>query len=260
MASLTDILDDRTTYPDDQKITLANGIETTLGDMRKDFVPKAAYTRKSQEVAREREALAQEKAQFEHAKTEAETQLAALAEKLVTRNGVQSPDEVALALERDPVAKRLMSQLDGMQKKLDEQDARGKRLEEAQASQVRQRYADQHRMVLAALAAKDPTYQDPTKQQELIDFAQREGIPRLDHAYELATKDARLKEIETRAREAGLKEGLERGKRDAAQPIIPLRRLAPTPPEDAPKSFDEAFDRAGRDPEILATLDGYTPS
>jgi hypothetical protein len=117
-------------------------------------------------------------------------------------------------------------------------------------------YIDQHRRALAAIKSKDPDLDETN----LVQYARDNAIPRLDLAYRLLTEDKRYKDGVDKARETASKEGYEKAKRELAQPMLPSRRVAPSVPEDAPKSFDEAAERALRDPEILATMEGhFTP-
>lgn len=251
MPGLSDILADKTKYSDDQKITLADGVETTLGELRGGFSRSDDYTRKTQQVAREREAFAREKAEFERAKADAEAQLAALAEKVVTRQPDTTVDEIERHLQQDPVARKLVEKIDNVTKKAEEAAQRATKAEEALRNQQQNYIADQHRRVLATLKQRDPNLDET----DLVRFAQENYIPRLDLAYRLYTEDTRIKSQVESAREEARKEAYERAKRDLAQPVIPQRRVVHTTlDKDAPKTFDEAAEAATRDPEIINIL------
>lgn len=256
MPNLNDILADKSKYADDRKITLEDGVETTLGELRGGFSRTEDYTRKTQQVAREREAFSREKAEFERAKSEAEAQLAALAEKVVTRQPEVQVDEIERHLQSDPVARKLVEKIDNIGKKANEAEQRAARAEAALQSQQQNYIADQHRRVLATLKQRDPDLNE----QDLVSFAQQNYIPRLDLAYRLYTEDSRTKSAVESAREEARKEAYDRAKRDLAQPVIPQRRVVTsTLTKDAPQTFDEAAEAASRDPEILNILSGGQP-
>jgi hypothetical protein len=238
------------------KITLADGVESTLGDLRGGNSRTDDYTRKTQAVAREREAFSREKAEFERAKAEAEAQLASMAEKLVVQRPAAQVDEIEQHLQTDPVARKLVERIDSINKKVEEANARAAKAEETLQQQQRGYIADQHRRVLATLKQRDPDLNE----QDLVRFAQENYIPRLDLAYRLYTEDARLKSEVDKAREEARKEAYDRAKRDLAQPVIPQRRVVTqTLDKDAPQTFDEAAERAAQDPEILNVLSGGSP-
>jgi len=257
MPSLADILDDKKNFPDDRKITLADGIETTLGELRGGFMKEADYRQKTSKLAREREEFVGEKQRFEQDKTEAEAQLAKLVEQAVTRGAPrdQQQAEWDAFVERDPLAKRLMTELQGVNTKMSALEEKTKVYEQRIAEQQQALLRDQHLRVLAALKSRDPDLNE----QDLVNFCRENAIPRLDLGYRLFTEDKRMKSEIDKTKEAAAKEGYEKAKRELAQPALPHRRVAPSVPENAPKSMDEAFDAAARDPEILATMEGLTP-
>lgn len=255
MPSLQEILDDRKGFPDDRKVTLADGAETTLGELRGGYMKDADYRQKTSQLARGREELQTAQAKFEQDRAEAEAQLAALVEKAVTRGApaVQQQDEWQAYLERDPVAKRLHARIESFEAKFAEQEKRAAEHEERLKAQQQALLVDQHRRALAAIKSRDADLDE----QQLVNYARENAIPRLDLAYRLFTEDKRMKAEVDKVRETTSKEAYEKAKRDLAQPAqLPNRRVAPSPPETAPKSMDEAFDMAARDPEILATMEG----
>ena len=255
MPSLQDLLDDRKKYGDDLKVTLAEGAETTLGELRGGFMKEADYRQKTSRVAREREELSAAQAKFEQDRQEAEAQLAALVEKAVSpnANANQQQQELEAYLQRDPVARHLTQKLSAVEAKLADQEKKSVAYEERLRNQQQAMLVDQHRRALAAIKARDPEVDE----QQLVQFAQDNAIPRLDLAYRLHTEDKRWKTEADKIKENASKEGYEKAKRELAQPQLPQRRVAPAPAEDAPKSFDEAADRALKDPEILGIMEGH---
>lgn len=258
MASMDDILTDKKTYPDDTKITMASGVETTIGDLRGGFMRQRDYTQKTQDLSRERDAFARDKAEHESAKQTAEQELRALADRTVSllaqqRGGAQpSTDEVEDALQRDPIAKRLFEQSKKLEARLTEIDERDKRHEAILQQQQKQYWTDRFQMELAALKSKDPELDE----RALVQFARENEIKSLPLAYRLHSADKREADLVTKAKEEAGKEGYERGKRDAVQPLIPQRRVVSTSASELPTNFDDAADAAKRDPEILSALMG----
>lgn len=257
MPTLQEILDNRKDFPDDRKITLADGVETTLGELRGGYMKDADYRQKTSRLARDREELLSERQRFEQDRQEAEAQLAKLVEQAVTRGAPrdQQQAEWEAFVERDPFAKRLMAEVSETKAKLQEFEKKTQTYEQQLQAQQQAMLVDQHRRALAALKSRDPDLDET----QLVNFARENAIPRLDLAYRLLTEDKRIKDEVTKAKEAAAKESYEKAKRELAQPMLPHRRVAPSVPENAPKDFDEAADRALRDPEILAHMEGLGP-
>lgn len=258
MPTLQEILDDRKGFPDDRKITLADGVETTIGELRGGYMKDSDYRQKTSKLAREREEFSTERARFEQDKQEAEARLAELIEKAVTPRAPldQQQAEWQAYLERDPLARHLTKELSEVKSKLNAYESKTQEYEQRLYQQQQALLVDQHRRALAAIKSRDPELNE----QELVEFAQHNAIPRLDLAYRLLTEDKRFKTEIDKVKETTHKEAYEKAKRDLSQPALPSRRVAPSVPETAPKSFDEAADRALQDPEILATMEGhFTP-
>lgn len=249
MATLYDVLSDKN-RPDDQKITI-EGVETTLGDLRKGVMFQGDYTRKTQQLSRERENFEKQQGEWEYARLDAEAKLQEMAKRLMTANPGMSRAEAEEELETDPRVAKLNAKIDKLNEHL---EVLGKaqldQQKEMQFQRVAQ-YADQHRRALAYLKSQNPDLNT----DELVQFAKTQGIPNLLTAHKAFSYDDSLKSAESRAKEAGIKEGMERAKRELNQPIIPSRRVL-TPAPNAPKSFDEAIDAALQDPEILGTFEG----
>lgn len=254
MPSLQDLMDDKKKYADDMKV-LIEGVETSLGELRSGFMKDSDYRQKTSKLAREREAFEADRTKFAQDKEEAEAQLARMVEQALTRNAppAQQQAEYEALIERDPIAKRLVSQINKLEEKFTLQEKRAQEHEQRLHQQQQAMLADQHRRVLAALKTRDPELDEA----ELVQFAQQNAIPRLDMAYRLHTEEKRWKAESDRIKENAAKEAYEKAKRELAQPQLPQRRVAAPPPEDSPKTFDEAAERALRDPEILATMEGH---
>ncbi len=257
MPSLADILDNRKDFPDDRKITLADGVETTLGELRGGYMKDADYRQKTAKVAREREDLMGERQRFETDKQEAEAQLAKLVEQAVTRGAPRDQQQVEWEtyIEQNPLAKRLMGEVTETRSSIKKLDELVNGLTDGLKAQQQAMLVDQHRRALAAIKSRDPDLDEGA----LVNFARDNAIPRLDLAYRLFTEDKRFKDEVSKTKETAAKEGYERAKKELASPTLPNRRVAAAPPQDAPKSMDEAFDRAAVDPEILATMEGLSP-
>lgn len=260
MPTLAEIIDDKKGFPDDRKITLADGVETTLGELRGGYMKERDYRQKTAEIARERESFAQEKSRFEADKTEAEAKLNDLIQQVVTRGAPkeQQKAEWEQYLERDPVSRHLMEQLTATNAAIAELKKSHldstKQFQDALQQQQNSFIADQHRRALATLKSKDPELNET----ELIQYCRDNAIPRLDLGYRLLTEDKRRTDEVTKAKETASKEGYERAKRELAQPMLPQRRIAEPLSKEQPASFDEAADAALRDPEILAAMEGRT--
>lgn len=255
MANLNDILTNKSQYPDDQKIMLADGVEATLGELRGGFQRQADYSRKTQEVARDRRELETAQQTFLESKAEAEGQLAAMARDVIeraARAGQPMSGQQALDLvEQDPVGKQLRQELRSQSTELAEVKQHLAELREEARKQVLAQYAWSHRRTLDRLKTSDPELDEGS----LIEFAKQKRIPDLEDAYRLSTEEARWAKREATARSEERTKALDEAKRTLLQPPIPQRRTIPPSP-DAPKTLDEAADAAANDPEILAILQG----
>jgi hypothetical protein len=248
-----ELIADKKTYPDDTKVTMADGVEVTLGHLRGGYLKDADYRRKTADLARQREEFDRDRTEREQALQDAETRLQELAKQVVGAHPEKTRDEVADILAQDPVAQRLVArleQLEGAFKPLAEAvvslDNRLK--QDAMANMV-----NQHRRALAYLKEKD----SELNEEELIRYAKSRQIPRLDDAYRLMKHDDLLAAERKKATEEADKKGYERAKRELSAPQIPVRRLTQSAP-DAPKNLDEALDRAVRDEEVVGPLMGFS--
>lgn len=267
MPSLAEILEDKKGFPDDRKITLADGVETTLGDLRdQGYFRKQDYTRKTEALARDRDAFAQEKSQFEQAKAGAEAELARLAEQVVQRTQnvaagapAASIDEVEAYMARDPVSQRLLAKQQALMTELETLKAGQQQAAEALKQQQQWFYTDLHQRALATLKPRMDEY--GVKADDVIAFAKQHSIPRLDLAFNELTRDQQLEAATKKAAEDAHKKAYAQAKQELAAPAqLPQRRLAPALAPDAPKSLGDAWEAASRDPEILATMEGLPGS
>jgi len=188
LATLQEILGNKTQYGDDVKMTLSDGTETTLGEVRKGYMMESDYRKKTSQVAEAKRGLDQERQQFEAARLDAEAKLEALAAKLIKRE----PDTTQLELERElqanPVAKALAEQVKGLNDKLSRlEQATGGLYEEVKQNR-QSAMVDQHRRVLDGIKAKDPDLDEA----ELVTYAKSNYVPRLDLAYRLLTEEKRM--------------------------------------------------------------------
>lgn len=253
MPTFDELIADKKTYPDDTKVTMADGVEVTLAHLRGGFMKDADYRRKTADLARHREEFDRDRTEREHALQDAETRLQELAKQVVGAHPKADRDEVADILAQDPVAQRLVTrieQLEGAFKPLAEAIVNmDRRFKEDTMSNL----VNQHRRALAYLKQQDPELNE----EELINFAKTRQIPRLDDAHRLMNHDKTLAAERKKATDEADKKGYERAKRELSAPQIPVRRVSERAP-DAPKNLDEALDRAVRDEEVVGPLLGFT--
>jgi len=252
LATLQEILGNKTQYADEVKITLADGVETTLGEVRKGYMMESDYRKKTSAVAEAKRSLDSERQQFEAARLDAEAKLEALAAKLIKRDPDTTQTDLERELQSNPVAKALSDQVKGLTEKISTlEKATGGLYEEVKQSR-QSAMVDQHRRVLDGIKSKDPDLDEA----ELVTYAKSNYVPRLDLAYRLLTEEKRMKKAVEDAKNEAKQLGIEEGKRLAIAPTLPQRArfLAPEMDKDAPTSFDEAADRAVRDPEIIGLL------
>lgn len=251
MPTLEDLIQNKETYPDSTKVTLAEGVETTLGELRKNMMLERDYRRKTAELAERRRAFEAEMAEWEAARVQAEAKLTELAKQLVARNPEASRDEVTEMLAHDPVARKLTEYIAGLANKISEIDRKLEDAHQRQRMYEEAYIADQHRRVLAFLKQHDPELNEA----ELIQFARANYIPRLDMAYRLLTEEKRVKEAVEKAKQEAREEAYKKAKEELLQPTLAPRRPVTASPEAA-KSLEEAAEHALRDPEIVTLLTG----
>lgn len=249
MPTLQQYLNDRGTYPDTQKITLADGVETTLGELRGGYLMQADYTRKTTELSNYRRQLDQEKTEWDAARLEAEARLTELAKTLMATNPGMTREEAEDEIEADPRNKKLLSKLEQLEAKLAAYDEKLPAIERGLRGAQEAYVADKHRQALAEIKKQDPD----VDVDELVNYARTHYIGRLDDAYRSYRHEALVDKAVKRATEEARKEAYEKAKQDLLQPLITPRRVV-TPGPDAPKDFDGARDAALSDPEILKIM------
>jgi len=252
MPSFEEIIGDDKTFTNDRKV-LVGDVEVSLGDIRKGYLRDADYRRKTEDVANRRRQFEQERIEFENQRLTAEQQLAAMAQQITQRQPGVTKDEAEEILERDPVAKRLRSEIREATAAVREMQETVGQLRRDSKMQEQMFIADQHRRVLAALKQFDPALDE----DGLINYARTRGIPRLDDAYKLYKFDDIVKGVQDKTREEATTTAYEKAKKDLTQPVVPATRVV-KPAPDAPKDFEEAASAAINDPEILKELSQWS--
>lgn len=247
--SFDDLVSDRKTYPDDTKLTLSDGTEVTLGQIRGGYMKDADYRRKTSDLARMREEFDRERAEKEAALLEAEARLQELARQIITANPASTSEDVSAALAQDPVAQKLAAKIEQLESALKPMAEALVTLDQRLKQGAMEYMVDQHRKALAYLKSKDPELDEA----ELVRYAKANGIARLDYAYKLMKHDELIAAERKKAAEEAEKRAYEKAKRELSAPTIPVRRT-PSAAPDAPKSLDEAFERALRDEEVIGPL------
>lgn len=231
-----EIARNRDKYADDVKITI-DGQELTVGDLRKDFVPQADFTKAQQKQAeRFQSELSQRDRQVQEAQA-ALTQALQRAGQPVNQNA----NDPFAAYRQDPTFGPLVAHIDRLNGEIGS-------LKQGMKNTQDTIWANGHLQVLERLKSKDKDLDH----NELLKFASQRGIVNLDDAHTLMTVDKRIAEERKAARE----EGYEKGKKEARLPVIPSgasgRMFIKTP--ETPKTLDEAVQAAANDPEILQSM------
>lgn len=234
---------------DEVKITLSDGVETTLGDLRKGYMKESDYRRKTSDLANQRRSFEQQTSEWEAARMDAEAKLTDLAKQLIGQNPRATQEQIDDQLEGDPRAKKLNDKISQMEQRIADSEKRNQMYEQRFKSQEETYVADQHRRVLYALQQSDPGLKEPERVQELVEFAKANYIPRLDWAHKLMRYEDTVKQSVDKARKEAKEEGYNKAKQELLQPILSPRRMI-TPSKDAPKTLDEAADAALRDGDI----------
>ncbi len=264
MPTWEDALADKTTYPDDRKVTLADGVETTFADLRKGTMFERDYRQKTSAHARQREEFQREKTEFEGQKTAAEIQLKDLAEKLILQRQPTTVDEVEDLIRRDPVASRLQRDIAEKSAKMDELLKRADQFEAGLRARDEAAMIQEHRSQLARLQQMDPDLVDPAKQTEFVEWAKLNNTPRLDIAWQAWSEQKRWQKGLAKAKEDATKEAYDRAKKELMQPVLRPQRHTPGPlptgletlDRNDPDLFQKSMDLAMADPDVLATLEG----
>src|SRR5438128_5878689 len=238
MATLADVVADRKTYPD----TLTyekDGLTFSLKDLREGFLPKAEMTKLTERAAAEKKHLEGQLSQVQEEYQRAITAVTALQAR--AKQGDAPPDELQAYLD-DPAFAPLAKLAKGLQARIEELDRRTKDHETTW-------WAQQHLNTIQSLKDQDKEL-DP---QELLQFAKGRNLTNLADAYRLKNYE---RDLARAAKDAEAK-GYEKGKKEAALPVVPsVGRRPSSPPPEAPKSFEEAKQRALEDPEIHQLFSG----
>ena len=240
MAKLSDILQDRTKYPDDTKISV-HGEDTTVGDLRKDAMPLGEFTKVTQKHSTEKQAL----------ERQIKDTNAQLARAIADRKGERLPtdregnilDADLRELEGDPIFGGMVKRVRGLEKNLEQAVARIGQHELVFT-------ANQHLAVIERLKGRNKDLNTDA----LLDFARNRGIGNLDDAHNLMTREDAVKA----ARDEGRNAGIEEGKRVAQVPPITFGHRSRSRGADMPKDMDSAVEAALSDPDVLNAYHGVT--
>lgn len=248
-----DVITDKSNFPDDTVLKLADGTEVRLGDVRPGYMKDADYRQKTSLLARQREAFEAQAVQQMQAIQEGEAQLRAIATELVRQNPGMTKKEVAEELSSDPEVARLkneIAELKTVVKPLADYITNF----DASSKQARQNYVvNEHKKALLDLKAQDPSLDEAA----LVQYAKDNYIPNLRAAYKLMTYDTALENKAKTTREEAFKEGYEKAKVEVTAPaLIPMRSVLAPKEEGAPKNWREVMDKALRDPEVMNPLLG----
>lgn len=255
MPRIDDIIGNKDQYPDDTQITLPDGTPITLGEVRAGYMKDADYRRKTSELAQSRRELEQLAALRAQELQAAEQRLVELAAQVVTGQAQRQQANAAMPSEgedeeeTDPRIKRLRDELATIRQTIDPLAQAVLGMDQRMRQSALAYLAQQHQQVLQRLKQEDPELNE----QELIAFARQRMIPRLDDAYRLYRFDKLVEKRAAEAKESGLKEGYQKAK--AESPLLPLRRGVFQPAEK-PKSLEDAFQQALKDPEVIGPLVG----
>jgi chromosome segregation ATPase len=256
MPSFDEVLSDVNTFPDDTKVTLASGVEVTLKDIRKGSMQQRDYTQKTMKLSEDRRQVEQEKQTLATNYAEAEAKLAEYARQLFAANPqqTQTKDDIEELIQSDPVAKRLIKEVDSLKAELTKSNQALNQQGQMLKMYAETYIADQHSRVINYLKQQDPELDVDS----LIAFAKQRMVPRLDDAYYLMNKDRILEKERKTATETASKEAYDRAKNELNQPVLPSTRFISPTPVDKAKDLDTAARDALNDPEIIRIMRGDT--
>ncbi len=264
MAKLDDIVSNKTLYPDDQVITLADGTTATLGSVRGGYLRTADYTRKTQDLSAAQRRLEEDKAANDAAIAQAREDLVKLAEKAQAQPNPQnltSDQQIDKLLQEDPAARRLWDKAERAEKRAEAIETQMRQAQEHWQRQQQDNVRQYHERTIAQLQQKDPSLD----RDALTRYALDNGIARLDKAYELMTEETRWSEREKTVRDEERRKAEHEIRQQQA--VLPVRRSFVPPPADNAdigefNSVQEGFEKAARaaenDPEIQALMWGQT--
>lgn len=255
MPKLDDILMNKTQYPDDQTIQIADGSTVTLGELRGGYLRTADYTRKTQELSESRRRFDEERAANDAALAQAREDLTKLAER-ATQTAAQpeltDDQKIDQLLRSDPAARRLLQQVEAANQRAERIEKAWVEAQRRAEEQRQQQITAYHERTIEALTEKDPSLD----RSALTNYALRNGIVNLEIAYRDMNREKVWAEREKAVRDEERKKAEDSLK--LQQAVLPVRH-AFTPPslgQDEPKTMDDAAEAAHRDPEIQAILWG----
>lgn len=256
MPTWDEYITDKKTYPDETKITLESGVETTLGQLRSGYMKDSDYRQKTSNLARQREEFDRDYLARMSALETAQTRLQEIAENVSRSKPEATPDEVDQVLRENPAARRLMEKIQRIESVLEPIAGTLVDLDKRQKDSQLNATAEQHRAMLNQLKAfHKTTFDEDLDEGALIQHAKNTLVPRLDIAY-LSLNHNRLSEHKSKkAAEEADKKGYERAKKELGSPVIPLRRVFTPQPTD-PKNMEDAATQALQDPEVMNPLLG----
>jgi hypothetical protein len=232
MAGWMEILSDRTKYPDDMVLE-HNGEKYSVKELRDQMIPKADFTRVTQEHG-------QRQTQLEQQLQQAQAQLAQAIRQSGQPVASNAADPFA-AYREDPAFGPFVKVIDSLHQQVTQLEQRTKQHEQTWWTQ-------QHLSVIQKIQEKDKALDVP----KLLAFAQTKGYPNLQDAYDLMTLQDRIKHAETEAE----KRGYEKAKNEPRPPVIPDGLRVGVRPEGAPAWNDSTEVEAMNDPAIHAALAG----
>lgn len=249
-----EIIADKSKFPDESEVTLADGSKVQLGQIRGAAMKDADYRKKTSDLANSRRQLEEQQTRWEEARLDAEARLTQMAQQLIQR-GQQPPtrDDVDEYLENDPVAKKLQAKLDAATAKLDQLTRVAQAHEQALGTVAQTYVRDQHLRALADLQSRDKDLDA----EDFLQYARDNRYPNLYNAYKAYSFDKKSEARLAAAKEEGIKEGMEKAKKELNQPLIRSRRVMSGPDtggEKAPKDWDEAMESALADDEVMQTF------
>src|SRR5438132_4824139 len=187
-----EVITDRTKYPDDLKLTLPDGKDTTVGKLREALMPKAEFTRYSQKEAQDKRHLEGQLRESQQALQQASLAVEEAKRQSVAHTGTADSFEDYL---RDPtwrpVAEKA-AKVDALEKKLTEMESR---LQGHEQTWFKNIYETQKAQIKKA---------DPDADVDaVVQFALQRGIPDLHDAYFLSNKDRLLTRVVAEAEKKG---------------------------------------------------------
>lgn len=252
------LLTDKKAFPDDFKITLADGGEVSLSDLRayNDSVGgelQKELERQRKELAAERTKIDKASSEIANMYVELERERAALPK--VNSNRVEDPLD---QYRDDPIAQQLKAFRDDIRNQLTElKDKELKSLKQSIAEMGVTYLNDRARGEFAEIS-KDPDFSDDLTLEGLYKHAvdrgwkEKNGVPNLKRAYEDVIGPKRVERQIKEAKETAIREYEERKKAEALLPRPAGSGLRTGLPEGvkAPKNLNDAINLAAQDASI----------